>query len=118
MIWHQGEADATTTLYPTYQSKLKIFFEKVRTDLNKSNLPIVAGELGTFLAANSTYPRWDSINVQINRLNSVLSNYAVVSSTYLTANSDMTHFNTASILTFGTRYANEFFSLHPYKYPK
>lgn len=111
MIWHQGESDATTTLYPTYQNKLKNLFVKIRTDLNIPTLPIVAGELGTYLATNSSFPRWDSINAQINRLKSVLPYYAVVSSGGLTPNSDNTHFTSASQITLGTRYANAFYTL-------
>ncbi|MBV5283528.1 MAG: sialate O-acetylesterase [Paludibacter sp.] len=111
IIWHQGESDATTALYPSYQSKLKNLFVRIRTDLNIQNMPIVAGELGTYLATNTSCPRWDSINVQINRLKSVLPYYASVNSSGLTPNSDNTHFTATSQITLGTRYANAFYSL-------
>ena len=111
MIWHQGESDATTALYPSYLGKLKNLFVKIRTDLNMPTMPIVAGELGTYLTTNTSFPRWDSINVSINRLKTVLPYYAVVSSAGLTPNSDNLHFNTASQIEFGTRYSNALYPL-------
>ncbi len=111
MIWHQGESDATSALYATYQNKLKNLFVKIRNDLKDPNLPIVAGELGMYLATNTSFPRWDSINVSINRLKTVLPYYDVVSSAGLIPNSDNLHFNAASQMAFGTRYANALFDL-------
>ena len=111
MIWHQGESDATAALYPTYRGKLKNLFVRIRTDLNIPNMPIVAGELGTYLATNTSCPRWDSINVQINRLKNELPYYAVASSASLTPNSDNTHFTAGSQIFFGNRYANLFYPL-------
>ncbi len=111
MIWHQGESDATTALYPTYQNKLKTLFLKIRTDIGISDLPIVAGELGTYLQTNTTCPRWDSINVSINRLKKVLPAYDVASSAGLTPNSDNTHFTSASQVILGSRYAELFYPI-------
>jgi hypothetical protein len=111
MIWHQGEADATTALYPTYQNKLHALFDSIRTDLKMPTMPIVAGELGRFLINNSNEPRWDSINVAIHNLKNVLQHYDVASSQGLTSNSDITHFTSASQDTFGIRYARLFYAL-------
>ena len=111
MIWHQGESDATTLLYPGYQNKLNNLFLKIRADLNLPTMPIVAGELGTYLSNNSSYPRWDSINVAINGLKKTLQYYDVASSNGLVSNSDITHFTSASQLILGTRYADLFYPL-------
>jgi len=111
MIWHQGESDATAALYPTYQNKVKTLFDRIRTDLNLPTMPIVAGEMGRYLATNASFPRWDSINVQINRMKLTYPYYSVASSLSLTPNSDNTHFTAASQLVFGKRYADLFYPL-------
>lgn len=111
MIWHQGESDATTALYPTYQNKLKTLFLKIRTDLKMPNMPIVAGELGNYLVNNSSYPRWDSINKYINNLKTLIPYYDVASSSSLTSNTDITHFTSASQTILGARYADLFYNL-------
>lgn len=111
MIWHQGESDATAGLYSTYQGKLEKLFIKIRTDLNLPEMPIVAGELGRYLARNNSYPRWEAINTSINNLKTVLQHYAVANSTGLASNPDNTHFSTASQNSFGILYAGLFFKL-------
>jgi hypothetical protein len=108
MIWHQGEANATTITTPTYQEKMITLFTRIRTDLNMSAMPIVAGELGRYL----TYTYLTETNAAINGLSSILTNYAVASSLSLTANSDNLHFTAVSQVEFGKRYANQFYPLY------
>lgn len=112
MIWHQGESNATDALYATYQDKLSTLLTNIRNGLHMPSMPIVAGELGTYLVTNSTYPRSAEINVAINGLLNVLSNYGVASSSGFTANSDNTHFTAASQVEFGKRYADIFYSIY------
>jgi len=111
MIWHQGENDATQSLYPAYRANLKTFLTKVRTDLGLPGLPIVLGELGTYLSANTTYPRYDSINVAINNMKKILTKVDIASSAGLICNSDITHFTAASQVEYGKRYASLFYNL-------
>lgn len=108
MIWHQGEANATTITNPTYQEKMITLFSRIRTDLNMPAMPIVAGELGRYL----TYTYLNETNAAINGLSSILTNYAAASSAELTANSDNLHFTAASQVEFGKRYANQFYPLY------
>ena len=111
MIWHQGETDAIPSLFPGYRTKLKTLFTKVRTDLGLPEMPIVLGELGTYLSSNTTYPRYDSINVCINDMKKLLTNVDVASSTGLTSNSDFTHFTAKSQVEYGKRYASLFYNM-------
>lgn len=111
MIWHQGESDSNGSSYSTYQNRLQTFFKRVRTDLGLPNMPIVAGELGRYLGTNPDYPRCDSINLSINRLKKKISHYNVATSEGLSSNKDNTHFNTASVITYGKRYAPLFYDL-------
>ncbi len=108
MIWHQGEANAGSADYTGYQTKLKNFFVKVRTDLNIPDMPIVAGELGRY----ASYTYLNEINTVINELTNSLPNYGVASSLGLTPNSDNVHFTANSQITLGKRYADVFYSIY------
>lgn len=111
MIWHQGESDATQSLYSAYRNNLKIFLSKVRTDLVLPQMPIVLGELGTYLSTNATYPLYDSVNVAINDMKKLLTKVDVAKSTGLTPNADNTHFTALSQIQYGKRYAPLFYNL-------
>jgi len=111
MIWHQGETDATQSLYPAYRTNLKTLLSKVRTDLGLPQMPIVLGELGTYLSTNASYPRYDSVNVAINDMKKLLTKVDVAKSTGLTPNADNTHFTALSQIQYGKRYASLFYNL-------
>ena len=102
MIWHQGEANAGDDP-AVYQGKMETLFTKIRTDLNLSDMIIVAGELGHYLATNSNYgeQKLANVNSAIHGVNNVLTNYGVAKATGLTANSDNLHFTANSQVEFG-----------------
>lgn len=108
MIWHQGEANASSRTTPTYQEKMVTLFTNVRNDLKLPAMPIVAGELGRYL----TYTYLDETNAAINGLSSIIPNYAAASSLGLTPNSDVLHFTAASQVEFGKRYAELFYPIY------
>lgn len=108
MIWHQGEANASSITTPTYQQKMQTLFTNIRNSLNISNMPIVSGELGRYL----TYTYLTETNAAINGLSAILSNYAAASSLGLTPNSDVLHFTAASQIEFGKRYADLFYPIY------
>jgi hypothetical protein len=115
MIWHQGEYNANTSNYKGYKEKVALLFNNIRKDLNMPDLPIVSGELGTYLKATS-YTRWDTINYYINQLKYSISNYDIASSApengvELSCNSDLLHFTSASQVIMGQRYAEKLYSL-------
>ncbi|OQB29053.1 MAG: Carbohydrate acetyl esterase/feruloyl esterase precursor [Bacteroidetes bacterium ADurb.Bin174] len=113
MIWHQGEANAGDDP-AVYQGKMETLFTKIRTDLNLSDMIIVAGELGHYLATNSNYgeQKLANVNSAIHGVNNVLTNYGVAKATGLTANSDNLHFTANSQVEFGKRYADVFYSIY------
>lgn len=108
MIWHQGEANASSITTPTYQEKMVTLFTNIRNSLNMPNMPIVAGELGRYL----TYTYLNETNAAINGLSTIIPNYAAASSKDLTPNSDQLHFTANSQVEFGKRYAELFYPLY------
>lgn len=99
IIWHQGESDSGNT--NSYMKKLKQMVNDFRKDLNRPDLPFIAGETGRW------EPSHKNINAVIDTIPSEINNSAVVSSKGLTHIKSKTnpHFNEKSQLIFGQRYA-------------
>jgi hypothetical protein len=108
MLWHQGEANASSANYATYKDKLLTLFTKMRTDLNLPDMPIVSGELGGYLS----YTYLNEINAIINNLSDDLPNYSVASAAGLMPNSDVIHFTATSQVELGKRYAEAFYPIY------
>lgn len=97
ILWHQGESNRTgTSIYPQQLSKL---VNDLRTDLGDANLFFVAGEIG--------YWRTDfnAFNNMIRTVSTFVNNSAFASAEGLT-NVDDSHFDRASQLILGQRYAD------------
>lgn len=100
ILWHQGEADASAELAPSWGTKLESMIASFRREFGL--VPFVAGELGRYLGESR---KWQEINAHLHALEGRVSGYRVVSSDGLTPKSDNVHFNTESLREFGLRYA-------------
>jgi hypothetical protein len=110
ILWHQGESDAgNPRRAEAYAQKWVAMMTQLRRDARAENVPIIAGEIGTFL--DKPYAR--KINAQIKSLPSRMSNVAVVSSAGLKQKGDGLHFDAASERELGRRYARAFLELVP-----
>ncbi|MCF6348548.1 MAG: sialate O-acetylesterase [Flavobacteriaceae bacterium] len=109
ILWHQGESDSKPERYAKYEERLKELMQRIRTELNADNVPIVVGEIGRFHAKRRPFA--DSINEVINRVPQFIPFTAVVSSENLTDRKDSTHFNSKSYRELGLRYANKMIEL-------
>ncbi len=115
ILWHQGEADSTTSLAPTYGKRLAAMVSDLRTQISSPNMPFVAGHLGTFIVEsnpNGTPNLWRKINEEIDSLPSNVPHAAVVPSEGLGHKGDRLHFDTAALRDFGKRYAEAMQRLH------
>lgn len=54
ILWHQGESDANPKDIPDYETRLTQLFRLFREVAGVKNLPIIAGELGSFSAKIAT----------------------------------------------------------------
>lgn len=100
VLWHQGESDST---HPeTYLPKLKTLIANLRADLGDPNLPFVAGQI------TNSPPM--AINDEIAKLPGQVHLTAIASSEGLKTY-DRWHFNTASQLELGERYAEAMLQL-------
>jgi hypothetical protein len=71
------------------------------------NVPIIIGELGSFLEFHDNKCNyWTVINDSMRQLCTENSAFALASSQGLTHNGDTLHFNSSSLKKFGIRYSN------------
>lgn len=105
ILWHQGESDSKADAVKTYMAKLTALIARLRTLVGNPNLPFIAGELGRYDQSFQLF------NAEINKLPNTVSGTAVVSSEGLTDKGDNLHFNSASAVILGQRYAEKMLSL-------
>lgn len=107
VLWHQGEADCTDELYPTYQARFEPMMQAFRDELDLHDVPFLLGGLGDFL---KFYPikNYTHINAALKKISQDNELTGFVSAEGLTSNPDNLHFNASSLYEFGLRYFKEF----------
>lgn len=109
VLWHQGESDAgDPKLASSYAERLGKMITDLRTDLETPDLPFVAGKLGEFLPERTREGNpnlWKEVNEQLVSVPKLVPRVVIVESTGLVHKGDSVHFDTASLRTFGERYA-------------
>ncbi len=98
VVWHQGEGNSRD---PEYLRKLTAMIEALRADLDRPDLPFVAGQV------EGDRP----VNLQIAKIADALPGTAWASSEGL-GTFDGTHFDSAAQREFGRRYAAAMIRLH------
>jgi hypothetical protein len=99
IIWHQGESDSSPEKAAVYLPKLIRLIAAFRRELDKEQLPFVAGELGYYQEA------YKNINQQLESLPRQVPHTAVVTAKGLNHKGDGTHFDAESARELGRRYA-------------
>ena len=100
VLWHQGCGNSNATESPLYCSRVKAVVDGLRKEFNNPDLPFVAGQLCPEFK-NAPY-----FNPEIMKIGDVIDNAYCASSEGLSSVGDGTHFNRASLITFGERYAD------------
>lgn len=103
VLWHQGEADSTARLAPTYAARLTQMIRDLRRDLHSPELPVVLGELGHFRQDKNAST--NKINRQLAQVAAEVPHVKLVSAADLQDMGDQTHFDADSLREFGRRYA-------------
>lgn len=103
MIWHQGESDVCMKANK-YQDLLKELIDRVRADLEVKDLPFVVGEV-------FDNGKRDSIREAQQAIAKALPGVYFVSSQGLKTFDRGTHFDAASQIEFGRRYAEPLLKL-------
>ena len=96
-LWHQGESDVALPA-EEYEKLFTAFAGKLRKDLAAPNLPIVLGEV--YDNGNR-----DTVLTALRALTKSLPHTALASAKGLKTSDPGTHFDSASVITLGQRYA-------------
>ena len=97
VLWHQGESDCgSVERASTYARRFVAFFEQFRRDVELPELPVVIGQLGSFLHEREDSRFVDLLNEQLASIPRLLPCSACVESTGTTHIGDSLHFDTRS----------------------
>lgn len=102
MIWMQGESDPARGCAPEYEVNLRNFIMAVRVLVGDPDLPIAIGEVD-----DSNWPSEGAVQAAQLTIASEDRNAGFVMTSDLQFNSDNIHYDTASQLTLGERFAAE-----------
>ncbi len=107
ILWHQGEADSEVAeTAQTYCQRFLKMLGALEERICVKNMPVVLGELGSYMALRPENPYWQEVNRQIHKIADSHQGFAVVSSEGLKDRGDTLHFDTPSLRIFGVRYAH------------
>jgi len=112
ILWHQGESDACVSKenVETYGTRLVSLLEKLRHACGTC-VPIMLGEIGTFVADRKGFTFVKEINEIICDTPKTLDNAYSVRSANLGHKGDSLHFDAESARKMGLRYAQAFLKL-------
>lgn len=106
ILWHQGESDSKEELAKKYEERLHALVARFRKELKSPQVPFVAGQMGNW--PERPWNEWKKMVDAAHRsLPDKVDKTAFVSSEGL-QHRDEVHFDRASYLEFGKRYAEAF----------
>ena len=116
VLWHQGESDTVNaTKANTYKAKLHQLIEDVRSDLDDKKLPFVVGNLAEFYGTGTNHRAPErvkhikQVKATLRAIPENLDYTAFVESTGCASpDRHMVHFDRASYIVLGNRYAEAY----------
>ncbi len=112
VLWHQGEGDSIRREdAESYGERFQSMVQNLRADLSAESVPVIAGELGSFLRHYERCRFFELVNAQLRQLADSLPGYGCVSAEGMKDNGDALHFDAASLREFGCRYAKRFLEM-------
>lgn len=112
ILWHQGEHDSRSHAdASSYLRRFSAMVATLRERLDAPALPVVVGELGSYLSSRPDFPCFRTVNAELRKAPDALPHCAFVSAEGLTDKGDSLHFDARSLRTFGARYADAYLRL-------
>lgn len=107
ILWHHGESESKDlNRAPSYAQRFITIIQALRQDFANETLPVIAGELGSFL--DHRFPFSTTVNQQLHLAAKQTNNLSIASSMLLLANEDNIHFDHLSLKKLGRRYAKSY----------
>ncbi|MCM5663897.1 sialate O-acetylesterase [Galbibacter mesophilus] len=111
ILWHQGESNANEEGVKDYKENVQKLFSKMRNVGENDTLPIIMGEIGSFLSEKRFQKYPDSINHLLAEINRQDENTELVETNELPHKGDSLHFNSEALRILGKKYANAYVKL-------
>ncbi|MBS1669309.1 MAG: sialate O-acetylesterase [Bacteroidetes bacterium] len=116
VLWHQGESDTVDSLLSnSYSKKLQKLVTDLRADLKLPDLPFIVGNLAEFYGTGKEHNapqrvrQINTIRAALRALPSEMKNTGFVETTGCSSiDSHYVHFNRASYIILGKRYAEKY----------
>ena len=106
ILWYQGESDGKIGTNGTYAAALTTLIDRLRTECDDPNLPIVIGQLGQFAQRP-----WTEGRIKVDQAHRHVVEHikyaAFASSEGLTDRGDLVHFDAQSARLLGKRFAEK-----------
>lgn len=112
VLWHQGEHDSKSEEdASSYSRRFTVMATTLRERLDAPSLPVVLGELGSYLSARPDFPHYLMVNAELRKIPDALPHSAVVSAEGLGDKGDDLHYDARSLRIFGERYAAAYLAM-------
>ena len=106
VLWHQGEHDSKSEAdASSYVPRFSAMVATLRERLDAPSLPVIVGELGSYLSARLDFPHYRIVNAELRNIPDTVPRSAFVSAEGLTDKGDSLHYDARSLRIFGERYA-------------
>ncbi len=114
VLWHQGEADCSSALYPTYKERCTKIMNAFKEQLGLYDVPFLLGGLGDYLpqcTQDDNLKNYFHVNEALKLMANDDKMMGYVDASGLKPNPDNLHFSAPALYEFGERYFDVFSAL-------
>ena len=112
VLWHQGEHDSKSEAdASSYVQRFSGMVATLRDQLDTPSLPVIVGELGSYLSERPDFPHYRIVNVELRKVPDAVPHSAFINAEGLTDKGDNLHYDARSLRIFGERYADAYLQL-------
>ncbi len=109
VLWHQGEHDSKSEAdASSYVQRFSVMVATLREQLDAPFLPVIVGELGSYLSKRPDFPHYRIVNAELRKVPEAVPHSAFVNAEGLTDKGDSLHYDARSLRVFGERYADAY----------
>ena len=109
VLWHQGEHDSKSEAdASSYVQRFSAMVATLREQLNAPSLPVIVGELGSYLSERPDFPHYRIVNAELRKIPDAVPHSAFINAEGLTDKGDSLHYDAGSLRIFGERYATAY----------
>ena len=96
---------------PAMSSRFSAMVATLREQLDAPSLPVIVGELGSYLSKRPDFPHYRIVNAELRKVPDAVPCSAFINAEGLTDKGDSLHYDARSLRIFGERYAGAYLRL-------